>query len=101
MKRFVVGTISFLMLAFLALPALHAGASVGTTRVVDDDGMAVPGNCDDSTPTFSTIQAAVDASSAGDTVQVCPGVYHESVLVDKTLTLHRAQSGVDGRTRSA
>jgi len=36
------------------------------TIVVDDDGMGIIGNCDDLTPTFMTIQAAVNAANAGD-----------------------------------
>lgn len=36
---------------------------------------------------FTTIQAAVDASASGDTILVAEGVYHEAVLVTKSLTL--------------
>jgi polygalacturonase len=31
----------------------------------------------------TTIQAAVDAANAGDTIVVPPGTYHETVVVDK------------------
>ncbi len=37
--------------------------------------------------TTSTIQAAVDAASSGDTVLICPGTYGESVVVEKALSL--------------
>jgi len=36
---------------------------------------------------YPTIQAAVDAASPSDTIIVRDGTYHESVLVDKSLTL--------------
>jgi len=36
---------------------------------------------------YSSIQAAVNASSSGDTVQVQSGTYFENVNVDKQLTL--------------
>jgi hypothetical protein len=52
------------------------------------------------TGTFPTIQSAVIAASAGDTITVCPGTYNESVSIDKTLTVLGAQNGVDARTRS-
>lgn len=36
---------------------------------------------------FSSIQSAINAAHPGDTIKVCPGLYEESVIVDKRLTL--------------
>ena len=55
--------------------ALPAAASASTTRLVDDDGVQCP------TATFTSIQAAVTASSPGDKVKVCDGTYIETVTV--------------------
>jgi parallel beta-helix repeat protein len=43
--------------------------------------------------TFSTIQAAVNASAAGTTILVCPGVYPEQVTINKALTMRGVRSG--------
>lgn len=48
--------------------------------VVDDDNQC-PGT------DFATIQAAVNASPVGSTIQVCPGVYPEQVRINKRLTV--------------
>ncbi len=45
---------------------------------------------------FATIQAAVDAATAGDTILVLEGTYNEVVTVDKQLTILGAKGGVDG-----
>ena len=47
-----------------------------------------------------TIQAAIDAASPGDTINVATGTYNEDVTVNKSLTLNGAQAGVDARGRS-
>ncbi|MEA2026318.1 MAG: right-handed parallel beta-helix repeat-containing protein [Chloroflexota bacterium] len=52
-------------------------AGAGTTHTVNADGTA----------DFSTIQAAVDATSDGDTVLVQPGTYTEAITIDKDITL--------------
>jgi parallel beta-helix repeat protein len=47
---------------------------------------AVVGTCAAGTP-FTTIQSAVNAASAGSTIKVCPGIYPEQIVINKSLTL--------------
>ena len=54
-----------------------ASSALADTWTVDDDGPA----------DFSTIQAAVDAAAAGDTLLVASGLYPEDVLVSKSLDI--------------
>src|SRR5687767_12799384 len=49
---------------------------------------------------FPTIQAAVDAASAGATINVTTGNYAETVSVFKKLTIKGAQAGIDGRSNA-
>ena len=49
---------------------------------------------------FATIQAAVNGSNPGDTIDVNPGTYAESVTVNKSLVLNGARAGIDGRSPS-
>jgi hypothetical protein len=51
------------------------------------------GTCRNHVSTFTTIQAAVNASSPGGTVLVCPGTYPEQVKINKALTITGIQSG--------
>jgi hypothetical protein len=53
-----------------------------------------------STTSYSTIQAAVNAASAGAVINVDAGTYTETVTISKSLTIKGAQAGVDARTRS-
>ena len=52
---------------------------------------------------YSTIQAAVNAATAGAIINVDAGTYPELVTVNKSLTIRGAQAGVDarGNTRQA
>lgn len=56
-------------------PAVRGGTAA--TLVVDDDGGG----------DYESVQAAVDAASPGDTVEVRPGTYEERVVVDVTVTV--------------
>ena len=52
-----------------------------TRGIVVDDDSRCPGT------DYQTIQAAVNAASPGDLIQVCPGVYQEQVAISKRLTI--------------
>jgi len=71
--NFSIIAISFTVL-MLVLSTGAIPVSASSTLVVDDDGMAVAGDCDSTTAAdSSTIQGAVDAAIAGDTIIVCDG----------------------------
>jgi len=66
--------------------AFFARASAAKTLLVDVNMVACP------TAAYTSIQAAVNGASSGDTIRICPGVYVEQVSIDKSLTL-TAESG--------
>ena len=68
-----------LIVSGLCMPMIQFAedASAATTWTVDDDGGA----------DFTTIQAAINAASSGDTIQVADGTYNETITIDKTLTI--------------
>jgi hypothetical protein len=74
----VASTVAALMLSALAAPA----AAANPIRWVDDDAVAGdgPNACD--TAGYSSIQDAIDDSESWDHVYVCPGTYHEQLLLD-------------------
>jgi SdrD B-like domain/Right handed beta helix region/Carboxypeptidase regulatory-like domain/FG-GAP-like repeat/Prealbumin-like fold domain len=51
------------------------------------------------TDAFDTIQGAVNAAAAGDTIRVAGGTFSELVSVNKSVTLFGNQVGNDARTR--
>lgn len=65
---------------------------------VDDDRIQLP------QAQFTSIQAAIDAASPGDTVKVYPGLYDEQITINKPLVLLGAQADAnpaqDGREES-
>ena len=52
----------------------------------------IVGTCKSGTR-FSTIQSALDASPAPNTVEVCPGFYDEQITITKPVTLEGISSG--------
>jgi hypothetical protein len=79
----------------LLVSATTIAASPGTHWVRADGATIVAGggeSCE--SPGYSTIAAAVDAASAGDTVRVCAGTYVGSVDVGKSLTILGANSAI-------
>jgi len=71
-------------LAFFALPVFVASsvARAATVIVVGQNAALCPG------AQFAKIQDAVNAASAGDSIQICPGTYAEQVSVTKPLQLN-------------
>jgi parallel beta-helix repeat protein len=67
----------FAMLSAVFLSCSAITPAFSATLVVDNDFLDCP------RADFSSIQLAVNAASPGDKILVCPGVYQETVLVNK------------------
>ncbi len=68
--------------SFLLLLGAFAGQAFSSTVSV--------GDCENLV-NYATIQEAVNAVPAGSIIKVCPGTYHEQVVINKKLTLEGAQ----------
>lgn len=88
-----MGTRRRLAPLFVVIGMLLAAPSAWASTIsVDDDRKECPG------APFTSIQAAVDAAAAGDTIAICPGVYVEgsgapgtnALTIRKSLTLRGA-----------
>ena len=71
-------------LACLLAIVLLAGASAAAAPMVVDPHATA---CVTPSVHYTTIQQAINASQAGGTVQVCPGVYPEQISITQPLTL--------------
>jgi Ca2+-binding RTX toxin-like protein len=68
------------------------------TYYVDDNNPATIGTGDGTIGNpFKTVQLALNAAAAtGDTIQVAAGIYNETLVITKSVTMLGANSGVDG-----
>ncbi len=67
-------------LTFTAAMLLATPSSAAATWIVDDDNASRLAD-------FTTIQEAIDAASPGDIILVYPGLYTETLTINKSLTL--------------
>lgn len=86
-ERRIVLSIPFLMLLIVGMliVILSTPGALGDTIYVDDDA-SEGGNGTLAQP-FNSIQNATDNASAGDTIRVFAGTYHENVVASITVTI--------------
>lgn len=94
-------TVAATCMLFAVVFAGEARAGQPSTTVVNDDTTGPgPSGADCANADFTSIQAAIDAATAGETILVCAGQYNEGpVSVDKALTITGAGAGesiIDG-----
>ena len=80
-RSLLVACLSAFVVVGLAVPVVSAGRSTPTTRYVDDDGRGSLNGCSGQATIASSIQSAVDLSTSGDRILVCPGVYVGTVTI--------------------
>lgn len=102
----IMGLMTAVVVTASAAAAAEAPPPAGALVVYNNtsgDTAALPSAC--AHADFSSIQAAVSAATAAETIYVCAGTYQEAVTVPTTptITLLGAQNGVatSGRTNQA
>jgi Right handed beta helix region len=73
--------------AATAVTVATAHAAPVTTHYVSPSGRAAARDVSCGTAGYSSVNAAIAASSRGGTVVVCPGTYHAEVMIRKPLNL--------------
>jgi parallel beta-helix repeat protein len=78
MIKKILGILVVMLLILMMIPiSVSSDATFGKTIYVDDGGGA----------DYTKIQDAIDAASDDDTIYVYGGIYHENLVVDKSLNL--------------
>lgn len=82
-------------IAALAITAATVGAFtvLGASPAFAATSTVCASGCD-----YTTIQGAVNAAAAGDTIEIGAGTYNESVTIDKSLTLKGPNSATSPNT---
>jgi parallel beta-helix repeat protein len=80
MHRLAVTALGAFIIVVISLPCTFQGMSETTNNTIIYVGGTGPGNS-------STIQDAVNNATAGDTIFVYHGTYHESLVIEKSLML--------------
>jgi hypothetical protein len=75
------------LLAGCAALGLLSGSAQAASRFVDPSGSDEANACLSAASPCGTIQAAIGAAEAGDTIEVAAGAYAEDIEVDKPLTI--------------
>jgi parallel beta-helix repeat protein len=91
MKK-ISGILATLVLMLsLCFPAIVPAIAADTTWYVDTAGTDAPGyGTGTGSSAFATIQYAVNAASAGDTITVSSGTYNDNITITKSLTVRSA-----------
>lgn len=76
-----------------AIALIGSGLTATAAHAVDGTHTVCAADCE-----FETIQAAVDAADAGDTINVSAGTYNEAVSITKSLTLNGPAVGASPNT---
>jgi parallel beta-helix repeat protein len=86
--------------AKLSLAVLFSAMAlaIGAQQVSAATVTYIVGTCRSGTR-FSTIQKALDASPAPDTVEVCPGIYAEQITISHPVTLEGIEQGNGAQVR--
>ncbi|MPZ67930.1 MAG: hypothetical protein GEU71_00175 [Actinobacteria bacterium] len=93
-----LGLLTAALLIAGLVPAMFSPANAaGVTHYVSPATIGSAPGTDCATPGYNTIQAAINAATAGDIVQVCAGTYGEDVVVNKA-GLQLLGAGIDNST---
>jgi len=100
-KRWAAALGAVAVLGGVSIAVVPAMVASANPPVPPPTGAIVAGTAGPScpSPSYSTIQSAINAAPMGATIYVCAGTYNESPTINKPLTLDGAQYDVDATDR--